>query len=369
MKSLLSLGVSLVVALLVASSTPAISVAQVLGLPDRSPAASVYERVGVTDIKIKYHRPAVRDRQIWGNVVPYGLAPALGFFGNGKPYPWRAGANDNTTIYFEHDVLVEGQPLSAGKYALYMIPSESDWTVVFNEDHSSWGSFFYEEERDVLHVTVIPVEGPFQERMGFAFQNQDDSGGVTIALAWENLVVPFRVQVADYQQTVLASLDAELKGRPGLTPASWAAAVNYCTRTAETDDICVAWADVAIQRNPGFNSQVAKADLLRQRGDEVASNEAIEAAMASANENELNIYGYQLMQRGEIDRAIAVFTQNVERHPESWNVYDSLAEGYANKGDAQRAITYYSKALEMVADDGQKDRIRGALSNLRGGTD
>ncbi|MDX1429734.1 MAG: DUF2911 domain-containing protein, partial [Rhodothermales bacterium] len=258
--------------------------------------------------------------------------------------------------------------LPAGKYGLHMIPGQTSWTVIFNKDHSSWGSFFYEEENDALRVTVTPEKGPFEERMGFAFHDQDDSGGVTIALAWEEVVVPFRVQVADYQQTVLASLERELLGRPGLAPQSWTAAVNYCIRTQETSDVCVEWADTAIQRNPGFNSRVTKANLLRLRGDEAEATAIIDAALAGGTENDLNNYGYQLLQRGDTEGAIAVFVTNVERHPDSWNVYDSLAEGYANAGQTAKAIEYYTKALEMVGDDRQKDRIRDALSKLRAGT-
>ncbi len=368
MRSLL-LSNALAAVLLFALATPDVSNAQILGLPDQSPAAAVYERVGVTDMKIVYHRPAVRGRQIWGNVVPYGLAPPLAFFGNGRDFPWRAGANENTTIYFEHDVLVEGKPLPAGKYGLHMIPSESDWTVIFNTDHSAWGSFFHEEEKDALRVSVTPRKGPFAERMGFAFLDQDDNGGVTVALSWEELVVPIRVEVANYQQTVLADLDEELRGRPGLAPQSWSAAVGYCLRTQAMDDVCVEWADTAIQRSPGFNARVTKARLMQQRGDEASASQIIDTAIAAATENELNIYGYQLMQGGDIDGALEMFTLNVERHPESWNVYDSLAEGYANKGETQKAIANYRKALEMVQDERQKRRIQIELTKLGGGTD
>ncbi|MBT8400048.1 MAG: DUF2911 domain-containing protein [Rhodothermia bacterium] len=369
MNSLLRISMGAAFVALVSLSAPMTSTAQILGLPDQSPAASVYERVGVTDMKIVYHRPGVRGRQIWGNVVPYGLAPPLAFFGNGNDFPWRAGANENTIIYFEHDVLVEGKPLSAGKYGLHMIPGQTEWTIVFSNDHSSWGSFFYEEENDALRVSVAPKPGPFQERMGFEFVGQDDAGGVTIELAWEELVVPFRVQVADYRQTVLASLDAELRSRPGLAPQSWAQAVNYCVNAQLMDDVCVRWADTAIQRNPGFNAQVAKANLMRVRGEETAALEIIDAALANGSENDLNNYGYLLLQRGDVDGAVAVFMTNVDRHPNSWNVYDSLGEGLATKGDNAKAIEYYSKALEMAPDERQKDRIRGVLAQLRGGTD
>ena len=109
--------------------------------PVSSPYAKVYEEVGLTDIAIKYNRPGVKGRQIWGGVVPNGLSSPFPNFGSGNPFPWRAGANENTVISFEHDVLVEGQPLAAGSYGLHMIPSDDRWTIIFSENTASWGSF------------------------------------------------------------------------------------------------------------------------------------------------------------------------------------------------------------------------------------
>jgi len=157
--------------------------------------ASVTQRLGVdTDITIDYSRPGVKGRKIWGELVPYGLAPGTEF-SNEKPFPWRAGANENTTIEFTKDVLIEGQKLSAGKYGIHMIPSEKDWVIIFSTNNSAWGSFSYNQEEDALRVTVTPVAAPHQEWLVFGFE--DLAGTSAIAyLHWERLKVPFAIKLA-----------------------------------------------------------------------------------------------------------------------------------------------------------------------------
>lgn len=157
--------------------------------------ASVTQRLGVdTDITIDYSRPGVKGRKIWGELVPYGLAP-----GNrpskGKPFPWRAGANENTTIEFSSDVLIEGNKLPAGKYSIHMIPSEKEWIIIFNKNNSSWGSYAYNKEEDTLRVTVAPVQAPHQEWLIFGFEDLAGTSA-TAFLHWEKLKVPFKIELA-----------------------------------------------------------------------------------------------------------------------------------------------------------------------------
>jgi len=156
--------------------------------------ASVMQRLGIdTDVTIEYSRPGVKGRKIWGELVPYGMAPG-NQYSNDKPYPWRAGANENTTIEFSKDVLIEGNKLPAGKYGIHMIPSEKDWIIIFSKNNSEWGSFSYNQEEDALRVTVTPVEAPHKEWMMFGF---DDLAGTsaTAFLHWEKLRVPFKIEL------------------------------------------------------------------------------------------------------------------------------------------------------------------------------
>ncbi|MCJ7553898.1 MAG: DUF2911 domain-containing protein [Ignavibacteriaceae bacterium] len=162
--------------------------------------ASVSQRIGVeTDITIDYSRPGVKGRVIWGNLVPYGMASG-NEYSNGNPYPWRAGANENTTIEFNTDILIEGQKLSAGKYGIHMIPSEKEWIIIFSNNNSEWGSFSYNQVEDALRITVTPVKSHHQEWLLFGFEEL--AGNSTTAfLHWENIKAPFKIKLEGEKET------------------------------------------------------------------------------------------------------------------------------------------------------------------------
>jgi hypothetical protein len=162
----------------------------------KSLKASVMQRLGVdTDITIEYSRPGVKERKIWGELVPYGLNPG-NKYSDDKPYPWRAGANENTTIEFSKDVLVEGNKLAAGKYGIHMIPGEEDWVIIFSKNSEAWGSFAYNEEEDALRITVTPKEGPHREWLAFGFAKLAGTSAYAY-LHWEKLIVPFKIELPE----------------------------------------------------------------------------------------------------------------------------------------------------------------------------
>jgi tetratricopeptide (TPR) repeat protein len=288
-------------------------------------------------VTITYHRPAVKSRQIWGGLVP---------FDGGKPIPWRAGANENTTISFTHDVLIEGKRLGAGTYGLHMIPSVKDWVVIFSKNYTSWGSFSYREDEDALRVTVQPRLADFQEWLSYGF-DVNDSFSTTVILHWEKLAVPFMVQVADGEETVLA-------------------AAQYCLQRKINTDEALAWTDQAIARGGAFQALQVKSGLLAEAGKKKESEDLLRGAVENATENELNTYGYTLLNENKIKEAVEIFTMNVKRHPDSWNVYDSLGEGHDKAGDKKSALKNYKKALSL-APETQKSRISGILKNLETG--
>src|SRR5205085_1468643 len=152
-----------------------------LDIPRDSQHATVLQKVGITDIKVNYHRPLVKGRQIWGKVVPYDAV-------------WRAGANENTTISFSDAVSVEGKQLDAGTYGLHMIPGEKEWIVIFSKNSTSWGAFTYKQDEDALRVTVKPQPAEFREALAYDFDDiKDDSA--TLTMHWEKLGVPVKIWV------------------------------------------------------------------------------------------------------------------------------------------------------------------------------
>ena len=164
--------------------------------PRLSLKAGVFQRIGVdTDINISYSRPGVKGRKIWGELVPYGMAPANNESHN-KPFPWRGGANECTTIEFSKDVTVDGHKLPAGKYSIQFIPEPKQWIVIFNKNTKLWGSFDYDQKDDALRINVTPVEAPFQEWLSYGFDSLAGTS-CTAYLRWEKLKVPFNVSTAD----------------------------------------------------------------------------------------------------------------------------------------------------------------------------
>lgn len=321
------------------------------GLPRPSPHATVSQTIGVAEVTIDYHRPQVRNRKIWGGLVPYDQV-------------WRAGANDNTTISFTHPVTVEGQALAAGTYGLHMIPTEGEWTVIFSHDSTSWGSFSYDEKEDALRVTVTPEKSPFNEALAYSFEDIGNSGA-TAVLRWEELAVPVRIET-DTRANSLALIRQQLRHLPRFSWQGWGSAAAYCLQNDFNHEEALEWIDrsIGMERNPQ-NLQL-KGGLLAQMGRTEEANAVFEEALDGANENQTNAIGYAFLQTGMIDRAIEVFRKNTQDHPDSWNVWDSLGEGLAAKGDTQGAIENYTKALEMTEIDAQKARIKGVLAGLKG---
>ena len=171
--------------------------------------ATVGERIGLADVTIHYDRPAVkgRDGKIWGELVHVGYTDQG--FGSSKSAPWRAGANENTTIEFTKDVKIEGHLLKAGKYGLFIAFDPNESTLIFSNNSSSWGSYYYNEKEDALRVKVKPVVlNESVEWLRYEFLNQTENTA-TIALEWEKLRIPFRVET-NYIEDQLASFRNDL---------------------------------------------------------------------------------------------------------------------------------------------------------------
>src|SRR5882757_1474069 len=190
---------------------------------------AITERIGITDVTIHYDRPGVKGREgkIWGQLVANGFTD-LGF-GTSKASPWRAGANENTTITFSSDVMVEGKPLAAGTYGLFIAMSDADATVIFSNNSTSWGSFFYDPKEDVLRVTVkTGMLNESVERLKYEFMDETENSAV-IALLWEKKKIPFKVEV-DYVKTQLQSFRNELRSNKGFKWDAYAEAADFCVQ-------------------------------------------------------------------------------------------------------------------------------------------
>jgi hypothetical protein len=335
---------------LVLAAVPATAQLPPLDTPQASPAASVSQRIGLTDITVTYHRPAVNKREIWGKLVPYGET-------------WRAGANENTTIELSTPATVGGKPVPAGTYGLHTLPGQNDWSVMLSSTNTAWGSFSYDEKEDVVRFQVQPKPADMEERLEYRFENPTDDS-VDLVLQWEKLAVSIPIKI-DLNATVTASLQKQLRGLGRFGWQAWNQAAQWELQHNGDMGQALKWADQSITTQKTFANLRTKAAILEKQGD-TAQAEALRAdALKIANEADINLYAYGLLGQKKTDEAIAVFRKNVKDHPDSWNTYDSLGEALAAKGDKKAAIESYNKALSMTNDPVQKKRINEALAKLK----
>jgi hypothetical protein len=321
-----------------------------LNLPDVSQAAEVKQRIALTDITVKYHRPLVNGRKIWGGLVPYGKV-------------WRAGANENTTIEFSDPVSIEGKPLPKGIYGLHMIPNPDSWTVIFSKTDTGWGSYSYDQKEDALRVDVKPRPlAENKEALEFDFEDLKPTS-TAVTLKWEKLGVPFSVSVNDADQT-LQNIRAQLKGRGQFTWQSLDEGAQFCLTRKINLDEALRWADASIQNEERFENLSTKADILKalNRPDEAkaAWNHALEIAKGP----QLYSYGRQLQNQKKGSEAMEIFKEVAKRFPQGVYGYLAQARIKSSAGDFASAANDARQAQAAAPTDAQKQSIQALITRL-----
>jgi len=334
--------------------------------------AMVGERIGITDITIHYSRPGVkgRDGKIWGQLIAPGYND-LGF-GNTKQAPWRAGANENTVIEFSTAVKVEGQDLPAGKYAFFVAYDANECTLIFSKNADSWGSFFYNPAEDALRVKVKPVAAANNvEWLKYEFVDEKPTSA-TVALQWEKLVIPFKVEV-DLVATQLASFRKELQTDKGFLWESWAQAAQFCVDNNINLDQALLWADTATSVNFGgdrsFQSWSTKAQVLDKMGRGADAAEIMKKALPYGNEFEVHQYARQLLTAKKYQEAFAVFKMNYDAHPGIYITTGGMVRGYSAIGNYKEALKYAQMALPLAPPGQAKAMMEKAIETLKAGKD
>jgi Protein of unknown function (DUF2911)/Tetratricopeptide repeat len=309
-----------------------------------SPAASVSQTIGISTISLKYSRPSVKGREIWGPLVPYGWNVQQ--FGAANPAPWRAGANENTVISFSHPAKVEGQSIPAGDYGLFfVINKDNSGEVIMSKDSRSWGSFWYDPKQDQLRAKIQLRTIPETELLTYDFTNITKNSA-ELVLNWEKKQFPVKIDFA-VDSIVMENAAQELKGAVGFGWQGYASAANYALQNKINYDKALTWIDQAIAQSSNFTTLSIKSGILSETGKTAEADKMMNDAVATATETELNIYGYQVLSQGKHDKAIDMFILNTQRHPKSANTWDSLGEAYATKGDKKNAIINFRKSLSM----------------------
>ncbi|GAB2586924.1 DUF2911 domain-containing protein [Spirosoma areae] len=333
--------------------------------------ASVSEQIGLTTVTIHYDRPGVKGREgkIWGTPIAHYGFQDLGF-GPGQPAPWRAGANETTTITFSDNVRVEGRPLAAGTYGLFMNLGEQETTVIFSKIVVSWGSFYYDPAMDVLRVTVKnQTLDRVEELLTYSFINQTDSSAA-VALTWEKRRIPFVISV-DVVGQQMASFRRELLAKPGFTWQSLVQAATYCLETSHDVNQGLIWADQAInaryvgQKN--FQTLSTKAAILTALKKPDEATALMAEAMPMGNLNELHQYGRSLLAQKRNQEAFAVFKVNYNKNPNQFTTNMGMSRALVAIGKPKDALPYLQAALPQAPNPLNKANVEAMLKAISDG--
>lgn len=332
--------------LLLAASTSFAQSTQ-LNIPRDSQRASVTQRVGITDITVKYHRPLVKGRTIWGKVVPYGQV-------------WRAGANENTIVTFTDAVSIDGKPLEKGTYGLHMIPNQDQWTVIFSKVNTAWGSFTYKEAEDALRVNVKPQAAELQEALSYTIDPTEDSA--TVTMRWEKVAVPFKVSV-DVNKIVDASLKDQMRGLPQYTWDGWDDAANYLLAHKVNLEEALEYSNRSVGSEPRYENYNTKSQILEALGKKDEAKVAHDKAIEIATPIQLHQYAFALKGQKKDAEAYAVWKKNFQQHPDMWFTHSGMARVYSSQGDFDNAVKEM-KLAEASAPEQNKVFIQAAIKRL-----
>jgi tetratricopeptide (TPR) repeat protein len=334
--------------------------------------AMVSEQIGLTKVAINYDRPGVKGREgkIWGQLIHVGFIDQG--FGSSKSAPWRAGANENTTIEFSSDVKIEGKDLPAGKYGFFIAYDPNECTLIFSKNSGSWGSYFYNEKEDALRVKVKPIAlDKSVEWLKYEFLNETENSA-TIALQWEKLMIPFRIET-DYIKDQLQSFRNELRTDKGFIWQSWEQAANWCLQRNVNLEEALAWADSAIspgfEGNKSFRAWSTKAQLLAKLGKDEEALALMKQALPNASMTEVHQYGRQLLTQKKNKEALEIFKSNYDKNPNQFTTLMGLVRGYSANGDYKNALKYANQALPLAPDTNNKNNVTAMIEKLKQGKD
>lgn len=340
--------------------------------PGGNKKASVSEWIGITRVSIDYNRPGVKGREgkIWGSLVHYGFTDL--HYGTSKAAPWRAGANENTTIEFSTDVAVEGKPLPAGKYGFFVAMGPEKATLVFSKYNTAWGSFYYDPKDDALRVEV-PVQKVNEsvEWLKYEFGNQTDTSAV-VSLLWEKVKIPFAISV-DLPNLQIASFRKQFNS--GDFYQYWQnmhTAANYCLVNNINLEEGLTWAERSINTFFGeanFLTLSTYSGLLEKLNRKHEADSVMKKAMPMGKPLELAMYGSNLNKMQKHDKAFEIFQFNYKKNPKDIYACWGMMMGHYFLGDKENAIKFGEKAKQTTTDPGFKEYFDARIADIKAGKD
>ena len=251
--------------------------------PQLSPKAKLVQTVGLSEVTIDYSRPSVRERTIFGDLVPYNVL-------------WRTGANRNTLIIFSHDVIISGQPLSKGTYALYTTPNKDAWRVYFYNKTDNWGTpVQWEEEQISLAIRAEVQDVSHTESFRISIENITLETA-DLQLAWENTAIqlPIVFPTSKIMESNLSKMNVDTASANDL----YTAAVYYLNNDKDLQKAKV-WITKAVALKDDAFYFYRQKSLIHEALGELkmaidAAQRSLELAESGGNQQYVNLNKKQL---------------------------------------------------------------------------
>jgi len=343
--------------------------------------SSVTQWIGLASVTITYHGPDVhgpngedRKGHIWGELVHYGLKDPDGF-GTSLASPWRAGSNEITTVSVSNDVKINGKDLKAGTYGLFlMLDKDKPWTWIFSKNSTSWGSYYYTADEDVLRVEATPEVCAYTEWLTFGFDDRQ-ALSANAYLQWENKKISFKIETPNGMQLYVDKMRSELTGYAGFNPANWLTDARFCLSNNINLEEALKWTDISMnserfngQKN--FSALQTKASILNAlHRDAEAETVMTEAMTMDPSVADIHQYGRALLAAGKNEKALEIFKLNRTRHKDdTFTTYVGLARGYTAVGNKKEAIKNWEIALKNVPENQKANTaaFEAELAKLKG---
>jgi hypothetical protein len=246
--------------------------------PQPSPTATIVQKIGISNVSIDYSRPGVKKREIFGGLVAFNKI-------------WRTGANKATKITFEENCIFGGSKVKKGSYSLFTIPGEKEWTVLLNKETELWGSGDYNEDNEVVRISVVPKETKdFTESFTIDFGNFKSFSAV-LSLKWANTLVNIEIESMSAKKVQNNFLELLTKGPSANDYYNGAKFFNDNTSEHE---MALEWIDIAIEKKPeAFWMMYHKARILSNLGNNKEAVITAEETISMASEAK-DDYGYTL---------------------------------------------------------------------------
>lgn len=339
---------------------------------DTNKKASVSEFIGITKVKIDYSRPEVKGREgeIWDKLVHYGFVDL--HYGTSKAAPWRAGANENTTIEFSTDVTIEDKPLSKGKYGFFIAMGAEKATLVFSKVNTAWGSFYYDAKDDALRIQVPVLKvSESLERLKFEFSDQTANSAV-VSLQWEKVKIPFKISV-DLQKVQIESFRKEVNS--GEFYRYWQnlhTAAKYCLVNNINLEEGLIWSDRSINTYFGesnFTTLSTYSGLLEKLDQQTKADSIMQEALPMGTSQQLVTYGIDLNKMNRNKEAFDIFKFNYDKNPDDIYANLGMVSGYYYLGNKKKALQFCKSAKEKTSDPNYITYIDALINDIKIGKD